>query len=82
MSEERKRILKMLAGGKINVEEADELLAALDPTGLKPAKKIKNNRTTSLEIKFMEGEGDSIEVNIPKIVNTVAKKIKETTKNK
>jgi len=33
MSEERKRILKMLAEGKISPSEAEDLLDALDKTG-------------------------------------------------
>ncbi|MEA2016710.1 MAG: hypothetical protein U9O59_08460 [Actinomycetota bacterium] len=52
MSEERKKILEMLAEGKINVEEAEKLLSALsEDTGTFPEDSGKNPRYLRIMIE-------------------------------
>jgi hypothetical protein len=59
MSEERKKILEMLAEGKISVEEAERLLSALSETD---AESGSGERTGSSKLKYLRvvvepGEG-------------------------
>lgn len=50
MSEERKKILEMLAQGKINVEEAERLLSALSDT---ISESSTGERTGSSRLKYL-----------------------------
>jgi hypothetical protein len=76
MSEERSRILNMLAQGKISAEEAESLLDALDSRGAAPAAAgepaIKGDPTPLLEalpkflyVKVNSANGDNVDVKIP-----------------
>ena len=76
MSEDRSRILNMLAGGKINAEEAERLLDALDArtdsTGATAGPAIKGDATPLiaalpkyLYVKVMAENGDNVDVKIP-----------------
>lgn len=73
MSEDRKRILAMLAEGKISAEEADTLLSALEARGDAPAGSvIKGDPTPLLEalprylyVKVDSQEGDNVDVKVP-----------------
>ncbi len=78
MSEDRSRILNMLAEGKITAEEAERLLDALDsraPAGAAPAASgpaIKGDATPLLEalpkylyVKVNAENGDNVDVKIP-----------------
>ena len=71
MSEERKRILKMLAEGKISPSEAEDLLDALDKTGGRrgdddngPALlKLKNVKY--IYVKVRSAQDDNVDVRVP-----------------
>ncbi len=76
MSEDRSRILNMLAEGKITAEEAERLLDALDtraggaPASTEPV--IKGDPGPLLEalpkylyVKVVAGNGDNVDVKIP-----------------
>jgi len=71
MSEERKRILKMLAEGKISPSEAEDLLDALDKTGGRrgdddngPAlSKLKNAKY--IYVKVLSAQDDNVDVRVP-----------------
>ncbi len=63
MSEERKRILQMLADGKISADEADELLATLGSE--KESKSIARKEAKFLRIKVTEFGQEKVNVNIP-----------------
>ena len=71
MSEERKRILKMLAEGKISASEAEDLLDALDKTGGRrgdddngPALlKLKNVKY--IYVKVLSAQDDNVDVRVP-----------------
>lgn len=67
MSEARKRILLMLAGGKITVEQSEELLSAIDQD--EQGKKEKEPET-----------GDSCRVDIANIAKTVQTTLREAFK--
>lgn len=64
MNEERKRILDMLSDGKINAQEAEELISALDQgeVSTSPRKKAKSR---FLRIKITEDGENKVNVNIP-----------------
>ena len=66
MSEERKRILKMLAEGKISANEAEELLDALGknqgPT-VSAAKDPKNIKY--LYVKVLSSRNDNVDIRVP-----------------
>ncbi len=53
MSEERRKVLKMLDEGKIDVEEAEELLASLSETG-KEKERVENEVQTVDEASFLK----------------------------
>lgn len=53
MSAERKKILDMLAEGKITADEADRLLAALDHTDQQRSSKIAESDTHNGKPKFL-----------------------------
>lgn len=71
MSEERKRILKMLAEGKISPSEAEDLLDALDKTGGRQAddgigpvlSKLKNVKY--IYVKVLSARDDNVDVRVP-----------------
>jgi hypothetical protein len=71
MSEERKRILKMLAEGKISPSEAEELLDALGKNGGRqsdvdngPAlSKLKNVKY--IYVKVLSAQDDNVDVRVP-----------------
>jgi hypothetical protein len=81
MSEDRSRILNMLAGGKISAEEAERLLDALDmrtAAGVAPepasatGPAIKGDPSPLLEalpkylyVKVVAANGDNVDVKIP-----------------
>ena len=79
MSEDRSRILNMLAEGKINAEEAERLLDALDsradaasPTAPPASPAIKGDPGPLLEalpkylyVKVLSTNGDNVDVRIP-----------------
>lgn len=70
MSEERKRILNMVAEGKISVEEAEKLLNALNAEAPKVINLGKEEKKTSAELKYLRvvvdsKEGDNVNVRIP-----------------
>ena len=70
MNEERKKILEMLAGGKISVEEAERLLAAIeegsdkDQTGSTTTKKPKYLRVV-VEPRADRPNGERVNVRVP-----------------
>jgi hypothetical protein len=65
MSEERKKILKMLAEGKISADEAEELLDALgsEPRQEKAAGNLKNIKY--LYVKVLSAANDNVDVRVP-----------------
>ena len=76
MSEDRSRILNMLAEGKINAEEAERLLDALDaragaaPAAAGPAIKgdpgpLIDALPKFLYVKVLAANGDNVDVKIP-----------------
>lgn len=74
MSEDRSRILNMLADGKITAEEAERLLEALDarsaPTSAEPAIKgdptpLINALPKFLFVKIEGDKGENVDVKIP-----------------
>ena len=74
MSEERKRILKMLAEGKISLDEADELLAAFQkrPTVDHPtagesekAGAAVKTKPRFLRVQISGGEKEKVNVRVP-----------------
>ena len=71
MSDERKRILKMLADGAISADEAEELLDALGKSGgqqsqagesgvVKELKKLKY-----IYVKVLSSQNDNVDVRVP-----------------
>jgi type IV pilus biogenesis protein CpaD/CtpE len=65
MKEERKRILDMLAEGQIEVEEAEDLLAALEEEGKEDTSSPAEKEASFLRIKVSEGGENKVNVNIP-----------------
>lgn len=75
MSEDRSRILNMLAEGKINAEEAERLLDALDTRAAAPsagAPAIKGDPTPLLNalpkflyVKVVGDKGENVDVKVP-----------------
>jgi hypothetical protein len=72
MSEERKRILKMLADGKISASEAEELLDAMGKGGGHDAdadsaavdrKSLKNIKY--IYVKVLSSQNDNVDVRVP-----------------
>lgn len=53
MSEERKRILKMLAEGKITADEAESLLSAIENQEATPAPEAVKTTSTAKEPKYL-----------------------------
>lgn len=71
MSEERKRILSMLAEGKISAEEAEELLNAL--YGEKD-KQVVRKEAKFLRVKVWEFGKEKVNVNVPLSLAKIAMK--------
>ena len=70
MSEERKKILEMLAEGKVSPEEANDLLSTLDKgSSVQPKKKAR-----ILKINIRGGDGEKVNVNLPLSLAKVALK--------
>ncbi len=71
MSEERDRILDLLASGKITAEEAGRLLDAVDarsgrpPAGPAPAKSNPGELPKFMYVKVISTKGDNVNVKIP-----------------
>lgn len=67
MNEERKRILDMLEAGKIDVQEAEKLLSALDSKEEDNQELTTDTTETSsaLRIKVTEGGKEKVNMNIP-----------------
>lgn len=69
MGEEREKILKMLAGGKITVEEAEKLLDALatgsSKTETAVADPAKPKKIDFLYVKVISAEEDNVDIKIP-----------------
>jgi len=69
MSDESKRVLKMLAAGKITVEEAERLLGALaaapePPAAPAPKGAVQSGRPQYLRVVVDETAGEKAKVNI------------------
>jgi hypothetical protein len=71
MSEERKRILKMLGEGKLSASEAEELLDALGKNSSEPAaesappeRKILKN-VKYMYVKVISAQQDNVDVRVP-----------------
>ncbi len=69
MSEDRKRVLEMLASGKVTVDEAERLLAALgDPPPPAPdavAAPQRPGRFFRIVVRKNEGSGKNVDIRIP-----------------
>lgn len=66
MSDERMRILKMVEEGKIDVEEANNLLATLDGQDKKKAQKSGKPRFIKIMVEE-EGE-EKVDISIPMVL--------------
>jgi hypothetical protein len=64
MNEERKRILDMLANGKINAEEAEKLISAIEQ-GEKKSTDSPRKLPKYLFVKVNEEDGDNVNIRIP-----------------
>jgi hypothetical protein len=67
MSEDRKRVLEMLANGKLTVDEAERLLAALgdQPVPEAPAPPPRPGRFFRIAVRKNEGSGKNVDIRIP-----------------
>ena len=69
MGEEREKILKMLADGKISVDEAEKLLDALETgpsqTATAVAEPGKPKRIDFLYVKVISAEEDNVDIKVP-----------------
>jgi Asp-tRNA(Asn)/Glu-tRNA(Gln) amidotransferase B subunit len=70
MSEERKRILKMLAEGKISASEAEELLDAMGKGGSQDTDSTAVDRKNLKNIKYiyvkvLSSQNDNVDVRVP-----------------
>ena len=70
MHEDRKRILNMLAAGKITVDEAERLINALQ-SNAQPVESAKSNEDHSkrksrfLRVEVNEKDGDQVNIRVP-----------------
>jgi hypothetical protein len=69
MSEERRQILEMVSAGKVSIQEAEELLRALD-TGAGPSASTEPQvkakpKYIRVLVETSHGEGEKINVRIP-----------------
>jgi len=66
MSEERKRILKMLADGAISPDEAEDLLEALAKGGGRQPQVIKDIKNIKyIYVKVLSSQNDNVDVRVP-----------------
>jgi hypothetical protein len=67
MSEERKRILTMLAEGKISAQEAEELIDAIGKgdSGAETPDRIKPKNPKYMYVKVLSSENDNVDVRVP-----------------
>jgi Asp-tRNA(Asn)/Glu-tRNA(Gln) amidotransferase B subunit len=71
MSEERKRILALLAKGKISEQEADELIDAIGKgdeagkTRANEADRAKSKNVNYMYVKVLSGGNDNVDVRVP-----------------
>ena len=68
MTEERLRILEMVAEGKISVEEADQLMETMDLSDNKyhgKSQKTTPKKSKSLKILVQEGGKEKVNLSIP-----------------
>ena len=62
MNEHRRQILEMLAAGKINADEAERLIAALEPEAQPAAPSISSRAETTTAIKPARGKAKYLRV--------------------
>ena len=67
MSEDRHRILEMLAQGKINTDEAERLLDAIgdEPSGASPETERPKSKPKFLRVLVNEPGGNKVDVRVP-----------------
>ena len=69
MSEERKKVLKMLEEGKIDVEEAEQLLSTLGDKGIESeelgSEKEDGGEANFLKINVVEDGEEKVNISIP-----------------
>ncbi len=68
MSQARRRVLEMLAAGKVSVTEAERLLDALEP----PAAPQEREGGRLLRVLVKSGDGEEVRVNLPLSLARVA----------
>jgi len=71
VSEERKKILEMLAEGKVSPEEADDLLNTLERG---ETKTVPERARRLLKVRISEGGKEKVNVNLPLSLARVALK--------
>lgn len=71
MSEERKKILEMLAQGKVSPEEADDLLSTLERG---ESQSVPQKARRLLKVRISEGGVEKVNVNLPLSLARVALK--------
>jgi hypothetical protein len=64
MNEEIKRILKMIEDGKINAEQASELISALKEKEM-PPEQTKNSSDRHLKVNIKSHNGKNINIKLP-----------------
>jgi len=87
MNEERKKILKMLEEGRIDVKEAEELLSTLDEKDESTSKVISGEKGTDrasfLKIYVTENGKEQVNISIPiQLVKLLKKLIPGSAKDK
>lgn len=66
MNEERKRILEMIASGKITAEEGEKLLDALGATGADAPKAGGDKKNAKfMYVKVVSAQNDNVDVKVP-----------------
>ena len=65
MGEEKVRILQMLEEGKINVDEANDLLNSLQESEDISVVKNENNKISSLKIRISENGDEKVNISLP-----------------
>ena len=64
MSDDRRKVLDMLAEGKISAAEADKLLAKIH----EPVMEEKTENKKFLHIKVNDGENTNVDINLPLVL--------------
>ena len=72
MNEERMRILKMLEEGKISVEEATQLIEAVEAP--RETEVTTQGKPKWLKVRVQDGEDEKVSVNLPLSLARVAMK--------